>query len=54
LIASNTYGSVKGPMNRGFSYIEIWMGGVQALMLVAIIEYGILLTMKKYKKMKKK
>jgi len=40
-------------MNRGFSYIEIWMGGVQASMLVAIIEYGILLTMKKYKKMKK-
>ena len=53
MIASNTYASVKGPINRGFSYIEIWMAGVEVSMLVAIIEYGIILTMKKPQKMKK-
>ena len=50
LIASNTYASVKGPTNRGFSYIEIWMTGVQISMLMAIIEYGIILAIRKDKK----
>ena len=53
LIASNTYASVKGPTNRGFSYIEIWMIGVQISMLMAIIEYGIILAIRKHKKFQK-
>ena len=38
LIAANIYISVEGPRQRGFSFIEIWM---------AVIEYGIILAMKK-------
>ena len=44
------YASVKGPINRGFSYIEIWMTGVQTTLLMAIIEYGAILAVKKYHK----
>lgn len=50
LIASNVYNSVEGPFNRGFSYIEIWMIGAQFPILVAIFEYGVLLSLKKYVK----
>ena len=35
-------------MNRGFSYIEIWMTGVQTTLLLAIVEYGAILAIKKY------
>ena len=48
LIATNVYNSVSAPKARGFSYIEIWFLGVQVPILVAIFEYGILLTMKRY------
>ena len=48
LIATNVYNSINAPSQRGFSYIEIWMIGIQFPMLVGIIEYGILLAMKKY------
>ena len=48
LIATNVYNYVKAPANRGFSYIEIWMIGVQIPILVAIFEYAIILAMKKY------
>ena len=47
LIAMNTYNSVKAPPGRGFSYIEIWLVGIQIPILLAIAEYGILLTMKR-------
>ena len=47
LIAANIYISVEGPRQRGFSYIEIWMVGMQVPILIAIIEYGIILAMKK-------
>ena len=47
LIATNTYNSVKAPPGRGFSYVEIWLLGVQIPILLAIVEYGILLTMKR-------
>ena len=53
LIASNTYSSVKGPNRRGFSYVELWMVGVQTSLLVAIFEYGVILALKKYPKMRK-
>ena len=46
LIAANIYISVEGPRQRGFSYIEIWMVGMQVPILMAVIEYGIILAMK--------
>ena len=48
LIVTNVYNSVEAPTQRGFSYIEIWLIGIQIPILVAIFEYGILLAMKKY------
>ena len=48
LIATNVYNSVSAPKSRGFSNIEIWYIGVQVPILIAIFEYGILLTMKRY------
>ena len=50
LIATNTYNSVKAPSGRGFSYIEIWLLGIQIPILLAIVEYGILLTIKRMSK----
>ena len=50
LIATNTYNSVKAPSGRGFSYIEIWLIGIQIPILLAIFEYGILLTIKRLSK----
>jgi hypothetical protein len=41
---------VKAPTGRGFSYIEIWLLGVQIPILLAIVEYGILLTIKRISK----
>ena len=48
LILVNTYISVKAPSNRGFSLIEVWFIGTQAPVLFAILEYGTLLTIKKF------
>ena len=48
LIQINTFNSVKAPPNRGFSSIEVWFIGMQAPILFAIIEYGILLALKKF------
>ena len=48
LISSNVYGSLKAPQTRGFSYLEVWMVGVNGVNLLAIIEYGIVLAWKKY------
>ena len=48
LIVTNIYKSVKAPAQRGFSYIEIWMIGVQIPILVGILEYATLLALKKY------
>ena len=54
LIVTNVYNSVKAPAQRGFSYIEIWMIGVQVPILVGILEYATLLALKKYYKGKEK
>ena len=43
LITSNVYGSVKAPESRGFSFIEIWMIGIQATISLAILEYAMVL-----------
>ena len=48
LIQINTYNSVKAPPKRGFSSIEVWFVGMQAPILVAIFEYGIILALKKF------
>ena len=48
LISSNVYGSLKAPQTRGFSYLEVWMVGVNGINLLAIIEYGIVLAWNKY------
>ena len=48
LITTNIYNSVKAPEKRNFSYIEIWMFLVYIPIFIAILEYGIILTMKKY------
>lgn len=48
LIMTNIYNNVQAPMNRDISYIEIWMMISLTPILIAIVEYGIILTMKKY------
>jgi hypothetical protein len=47
LISANVYNSVDAPKNRGFSYIEIWMFGTQFPILIALLEYGFVLLLKK-------
>ena len=39
---------MKGPDQRGFSYIEIWNLGVQIPILLAIFEFGVILGLKRY------
>ena len=46
LITCNVYGTTKGPPNRGFSYIEKWIAGVQCNILFAILEYFFILALK--------
>ena len=48
LISFNVYGSFKAPQERGFSYIEIWVLGTQGNILLAVVECGLLLALKKY------
>ena len=50
LISANVYNSVKAPISRGFSHIEVWNIGVQIPILFAIAEYGCVLAMLKYSK----
>ena len=50
LISSNIYGSLEAPKQRGFSFLEFWVLGTQGIILLAIIEYGIILGWKKYGK----
>lgn len=47
LINTNIYGTLETP-NEGFGFVEIWMLGVMSPIFIAIIEYGIILSMKKY------
>ena len=52
LITVNVYNSVDAPPNRGFSYIELWMVGMQLPIIVAIVEYIIILGLTRYLKHK--
>jgi hypothetical protein len=48
LISTNVYNSVDDPTSKGFSYyIEIWMIGTQIPILLALVEYGFILYLKK-------
>ena len=48
LISANVYNSVDAPKNRGFSYIEVWMLGSQCPILLALLQYGFILSLKKF------
>ena len=52
LISVNVYNSVSAPPERGFSYIELWMTGMQLTIIVALVEYGMILGLKKFFKQK--
>ena len=52
LISVNVYNSVSAPPERGFSYIELWMLGMQLTIIVALVEYGMILGLKKFFKQK--
>ena len=43
LISINVYNAVDGPPSRGFSYIEVWMIGMELPILVAALEYSLML-----------
>ena len=47
LISANVYSSVDAPPTRGFSYIEVWILGTQAPIILALFEYGFILLLKK-------
>ena len=48
LISVNVYTSISAPPERGFSYIELWMIGMQLPICVALVEYSIILGLKKF------
>ena len=48
LIITNTYNSIDAAPNRGFSYVEVWYIGIIVPIFIGIIEYGVILAMKKY------
>ena len=50
LISANVYNAVDAPTTRGFSYIEVWILGTQAPILLALLEYGFILHLKKTSK----
>ena len=50
LISANVYNAVEAPKSRGFSFIEIWMIGAQIPILLALVEYGFVLYLKKISK----
>ena len=43
MITANVYGTVEAPVSRGFSFIEIWMVGIQITILLALFEYAFIL-----------
>ena len=49
LINSNIYTNIDAPPERDFSQIEVWMIGVQSVIILALIEYGFLLAWKRFK-----
>ena len=54
LISSNVYSTLHAPIKRGFSYIEIFMIGTQAVIFFSLLEYGLVLAWKRYPNLWKK
>ena len=52
LISTNVYSSINAPPEHGFSYIELWMVGMQLPICIALVQYSTILGMKKYWKNK--
>ena len=48
LIAINSYNSVDAPKTRQFSYIEVWMIGVQIPIIISILEYGLIIGLQRF------
>ena len=48
LIVTGIYNTVDAPRSRGFSFIEMWYIGIQAPIISAILQYGVVLTFMKY------
>ena len=47
LIITNIYNSVNAPKDRGFSFIEMWILGIDFQVLAAIIEYSYVILQKR-------
>ena len=52
LISTNVYSSINAPPERGFSYIELWMVGMCLPISIALVEYSLILGVKKYRNIK--
>ena len=48
LISVNVYNNVEAPPRRGFSFLELWMIGMQLPIIFALVEYSIILGLKKH------
>ena len=51
LMLVNLHNSVEAPSGRGFSNLEIWFVGTQAPIAFAIIEYVVMLAMKRFSRL---
>ena len=49
LIITSLYMAIEAPNDRGFSKVEAWMCGVQSAVMFALVEYGVILTLHKYR-----
>ena len=47
LINVNIYGTIEAPPGRGLSNVEVWMAGMQLIIILAIFEYGFILAIMK-------
>ena len=52
LIITSIHANVDGPSARGFSYIEVWYVGMFMPIVIAIVEYAIILAIIKFKEAK--
>ena len=50
LMLINSHNSIEAPSGRGFSNIEVWFIGTQAPLVFGIIEYGVILALKRFSK----
>ena len=49
LITWNIYGAIDAPIDRGFSKIELWIVGMQSTILMATLEYLLILLLNRNK-----